>query len=222
MMQVDNINGLFEIHITVQVPHSFYLLWSYVSKNKDMKLILAISEHGKYKEQYMISKYKNGYYKDILQKAEFIKSDMEKNGIIVLRVKIESIAGNDGVPYDDEVYNQLIVNSVLVGKPYFEYHAKIDLMQHDIMDLSVICWNLNKDIKKEHPDVYVATSTNICGSKIPLLTLRIYNHGKSYATMVKNMIFDDIKRLKFKIIEGIQQEFSVYDTNDDVDRGWLI
>ena len=125
---MEKISGLFEIHVTVDTDQGYYKLWEYVHKKKDMKLILATSEFGVCKEQYMISKWKNGTYKNAVDRANEIANDMAKEGINVIRIKVESMAHNDGVPVTDDDFNQLLQDTeTIVGKPYFEFHAKIDL-----------------------------------------------------------------------------------------------
>ena len=215
----DNISGLFEIHITVHPNQGFYKLWAYVNANKNMKLILAVSDTGEFKEQYMISKWKNGKYRDVVARADEIANEMRSQGINVVRVKVESMAHNDGVPIEEDEFTTFMENSKdLIGKPYFEFHAKVDLRSMDLEDFE----NWIAKVKNNFgSDTYIATSTNICGSKLPLLTIRIYNHGRKYAIETKDNILESFKDAGFKILDSIQQEFSVYDTNDKVDDGWL-
>lgn len=213
-----NITGLFEIHITVDTSQGYYPLWQYTHDKKDFKLIHAVSETGDYREQYMISKWKNGTYEELVTKTTTIVEDMQKHGIKILRAKIESMAHNQGVPVTDQEFINFITENQLTGEPYFEYHGKIDLVNNNLQMLNNWCDNMSN----KYPDVYLATSTNICGSKVPLLTIRIYNHGREYAEKYKNLVLDNFKECGFKIFENIQQEFSVYDTNQDVDKNWLI
>lgn len=211
------VKGLFEIHITVNTNNGYYPLWKYTHDKKDLKIILAVSENGDYKDQYMISKWKNGNYQEVLDKTNQIVNDMKLNNIDILRVKIESMAHNDGVPYTEEQFNQFIQNK-LTGKVYFEYHAKVDLNNNSYDKFNKWCNNQNSF--KEN-DIYIANSVNICGSKIPLLTIRCYNHGRQIAEFNKNLLLDDLKNFGFKIIGNIQQEFSLYDTFDNLDKNWL-
>lgn len=237
------INGLFEIHITVDQSQGLFNLWKYTYNKKDFKLILAVAENGEQKEQYMISKWKNGTYSEVIQKAKNIAIDMKQNDILVSRIKVESMAHNNGVPETEEQYTEFMQeranqhNSVYIcGRPYFEYHAKIDLKDNNIDDLTKWC---NEKIElcnniKMYPysgyyqghaiksGTYVAYSFNLCGSKTPLLTIRVYDHGRAHAIEQKNIILDDLKNKGFKIIGDIQQEFSIYDDNENMDKGWLI
>ena len=213
-----DINGLFEIHITVDKNDDYYKLWSYTFNKKDFKLILAVSDIGVHKEQFMISKWKNGTVSEAIDKANKIAKDMIVHGIKVERVKVESMAHNPGVPDSDEDFNKIKENFV-VGKPYFEFHAKIDIMSNTLEDSIYWC---NERHKSYSSEIHLAISANICGSGSPLLTIRIYDHGRNYSIRVKNEILDNLKKDGYKVIGNIQQEFSIYDTNDNMDKGWLI
>lgn len=216
------INGLFEIHITVDhTSKGFYNLFNYVAKNDGMKLILAVAKDGDHPTQYMISKFKNGTEKEVIDRALQIKEEMIKENIEVLRVKVESMAFNDKVPVTDEDYVKYYTNKV--GRPYFEFHAKIKTeniqkLEEDISSLKIIL----KDNFITRFSTFIALSYNLCGSKIPLLTIRVYNKGRLSSIKIKDFILDHLKKQNYHIIDAIQQEFSVYDTNDSLDKGWLI
>lgn len=222
-MNVSDISGIFEIHITVDITDDMYKLWKFVKNNNGMKLILAVSQTGVYKEQYMISKYSSGNFAEMLDKIKIIENDMAASSISIVRTKIESMAHNNGVPQTEEEFLEFMnQNTDLVGNPYFEFHAKIDLCDNTMDDYETMLNNkLVVDSNKLVDTVY-ASSINLCGSKIPLLTVRIYDHGCNFSTNQKNIIFDALKEKGYKIIGGIQQEFSVYDTNDGIDKEWLI
>lgn len=219
------ISGLFEIHITVDhtTKSGFYNLFKYVSKNDGMKLILAVAKDGDYPNQYMISKFKNGTEQEVIDRALQIKEGMIKKNIEVLRVKVESMAFNEGVPVTDEDYKKYDINRI--GRPYFEFHAKIKT--ENITELEEVIISLREILErwKENEvckSTFIALSFNLCGSKIPLLTIRVYNHGRHTSIGIKDFILNYLKIVTYHIIDAIQQEFSVYDTNDSLDKGWLI
>lgn len=212
---MDRIHGLFEIHITVDISTGLYKLWEYTNNNKGVKLIMAVADEGLCKDQYMISKWKNGNFSDVVNRALEMELDMISMDIKPIRVKVESMAHNNGVPATTSDYESLSKSKEIMGRPYFEFHAKIELNSHTIKDLTTML----KGIR--YTDTFVAHSINICGSKVPLLTIRVYNHGRDYAIHAKDIVLTQIKTM-FKIIGNIQQEFSVFDTNEEMDKGWLI
>ena len=80
--------------------------------------------------------------------------------------------------------------------------------------------------------VGIAVSYNICGqNKKPLLTIRIYDHGYLNAENYKNRILDGLKETDILLTkcpyrditfeDKLQQEFSIYDTNTELDQGWI-
>lgn len=217
------IKGLFEIHITVDhlADGGFYNLFNYVSKQGAqgaMKLIFAVAKEGIHRDQYMISKFKNGTIEEVINRADQIKKEMEDMGISILRVKVESMAFNEGVPVTEIDYTNFL-NTTKTGKPYFEFHAKLKVDSLEKIEKII------EEIRTGYYDlisVKVALSYNILGSKLPLLTIRIYNHGRNIALYHKDKILDQIKGYGYHITDAIQQEFSVYDTNDEFDKGWLI
>ena len=219
------ITGLFEIHITVDYSDGgFYNLFNYVSKNDGMKLILAVAKEGDHRDQYMISKFKNGTEQEVIDRALQIKEEMIKENIEVLRIKVESMAFNEKVPVTDEDYKEFI-KVERIGKPYFEFHAKIKT--ENIQKLEEIIISLREILKrwKENEtckSTFMALSFNLCGSKIPLLTIRVYNNGRHTSIRIKDFILEYLKKQDYHIVDAIQQEFSVYDTNDSLDKGWLI
>lgn len=219
------IKGLFEIHITVDhlANRGFYNLFNYVSKQADqgsMKLIFAVAKDGEHKDQYMISKFKNGTMDEVIERADQIKREMESVGISILRVKVESMAFNEGVPSTEDDYKTFLNNRTnCCGSVYFEFHAKLKVNSLEKIEKII------KQISDKYYDlisVKVALSFNICGSKQPLLTIRIYHHGRNIALEYKDKILEEIKENGYHITDAIQQEFSVYDSNDDLDKGWLL
>jgi hypothetical protein len=205
------IKGLFEIHITVDhTTHTgLYDLVRFTADHKDMKRILAVGWSGVWPNQYMISKWSNGTAVSVVTKAEGIAEDMRKAGIVVKRVKVESMAHNDGVPVSD---NQWSDN-------YFEFHAKVDLGTHTLEEFEEDLGDL------EHSEYTVlGTSFNLTGtSGVPLLTLRVEGQlGRAFAIAEKDLVLEQLKDDGYDILGSLQSEYAVYDTNREIDDGWLV
>ncbi len=179
-----------------------------------------MSETGVQKEQYMISKWKNGTDESVIKRAIDIADDMRGKNVKVSRVKVESMAHNQGVPQSEGDFHKLISSNDLTGRPYFEFHTKIDITDNRLEHLVQWCDTQKLKYASDN-DVCLGISANICGSAIPLLTIRIYNHGRDYSIDIKDEILNNLKKSEFKVIGNIQQEFSIYDNNGDMDRDWL-
>jgi len=214
--------GIHEVHITVDVsdPTVYNRFYNYCNCKPGLKAILATSSTGDYPVQLMTSMYESGTMKELIAFANQVAKQMRENNLPVIRVKVESHANNDGVPKTETDYQEWLKKHqyALVGAPYFEFHAKINLGTMTYSQLTHAC----HEFQKEYVDVFSAVSVNLMGSKKPLMTCRVYNHGHTYAFKIKDLLCEKIKKLGFVIDGQIQDEFSVHDNNEMLDAGWLI
>jgi len=68
----------------------------------------------------------------------------------------------------------------------------------------------------------VGISHNLCSkTRKPLLTIRVYNNGFVLAQEYKDYVLNDMKSNGYVFADEIQQEFSIWDTNQELDEGWL-
>jgi hypothetical protein len=210
---VHPLNGVFEIHITIDPKENYVSLLNFVrTYEKALKLIFAVSSVGN--NQYMISHFTRKMdEQDVVRSANKMADDMRLAGILVNRIKVES-HGATGTPLTKTDYN-LFYDYILkkytksAGKPYFEFHLKVNK----------ITGNLENDVKEFKG---VAISYNICGvSKLPLLTIRVYDDGFHGAQQYKDQVVGKLKSKGYTFEDKIQEEFSVFDTNAQLDKGWL-
>ena len=203
------LDGVFEIHITVDPENNFVKLLQFVkkmSKSTNLKIVFAVSE------------VKNNQ-KEAIQTAKHFESEMCAFGIKVVRVKIEShnVSSIPLTKKDYDVYYSYLKTTYenLSGKPYFEFHIKVG---NNLIDENYY-QNLNYDLKYFKG---VAVSYNLCSSNCrPLLTVRVYDTGYQMAQKYKDNVLDNLKLKGYIFEDKIQTEFSVYDTNSDLDNGWL-
>jgi hypothetical protein len=130
----------------------------------------------------------------------------------VVRLKLESLATNDGVPQTDDEAKSI------PGDTYFEYHIKIkDAPATEESDnfLKNLSYQLTQDLQ-----IRVPFSCNNLKDFQRFLNARTYELGFQNS-------FDKVKRIKAAVeskgyeIERIISEFIVYDTNKKLDTGWL-
>lgn len=216
------LDGVFEIHITVDPEKNFVKLLNFVKKyekSKGMKVVYAVSSVKN--NQYMLS-YFTRKNNDTLavNSALNIANELCIDGIKVARVKVEGHNVN-GTPMTNREYDaikQYLTNKYDngCGKPYFEFHVKISNRQTEDLRFDV----LENDIQKYNG---VAVSHNLCSSdRKPLLTIRVYDKGFINAQKYKDMVINDLKNIGYIFENKIQQEFSIYDSNASIDNGWLI
>ncbi|AMQ10892.1 putative ankyrin repeat-containing protein [Brazilian marseillevirus] len=211
------IKGLFEIHVTVKntnVPK----LKIFCERN-NLKAILACSGKGNddCNSQVMISKWKSGVSCDVVSVANELSKEMAKVGLEVLRVKVEAMQSNEGVPNTKEESDKCIRGC------YFEFHLKYPLKPTDngMEGLEEAAKEVAENIQSQC-DFGIGVSMNIFSAKNhPLLTLRVMDSWKEEAVRIKDELLDGLKEFGYKSNNGIQQEWAFYDTNQNLDDGWI-
>lgn len=215
-VRIKPLDGVFEIHITVDHEKNnkiYFNLISWARKYGKVKIIYAVSLSGN--NQYMISYFtRKTNEDDAIKTANQLADEIKGYGMDVLRIKVESHSANNtpmtNLEYD--MFSRFLKNKYKVSKPYFEFHVKIS-DNYDYEKLETIV----KDFEG------VAVSYNLCSkNRLPLLTIRVYNLGFILAQKYKDDVLDKMKNMGYKFESAIQQEFSIYDTNPDLDKSWLV
>lgn len=199
---MSEIEGLFEIHISVD-PSQIWQLEQYCNKNK-IKKIMAVAPNGKHKNQLMISKWKNGKETDVIKRANLMTDNMsEEFNLTILRIKVEAMSNSKNVPLNENDINDR----------YFEYHIKYILDNNDLKKMCKHIENTNVAISR---NIYTKTENSY------LLTFRISgNKGFNNAEKIKDELIEKLKEKGFHSNDQIQKEYTVYDTNINLDDGWI-
>jgi hypothetical protein len=130
----------------------------------------------------------------------------------VIRLKLESLASNEGVPQTDEEAKNI------TGDTYFEYHIKIKDAPHSAESdqvLKKLSHQLTEDLQ-----IRVPFSCNNLKDFQRFLNARTYHIGFQNSFAKVNQIKAAIESNGYEI-ERIISEFIVYDTNKKLDSGWL-
>lgn len=130
----------------------------------------------------------------------------------VIRLKLESLATNEGVPQTDEE------SKLIPGDTYFEYHIKIKnapMSEESDNVLKNLSYQLTDDLK-----IRVPFSCNNLKDYQRFLNARTYHIGfeNSFAKIEKVKAAIEDKGYE---VERVISEFIVYDTNKKLDTGWL-
>jgi hypothetical protein len=200
---LSNITGVFEIHITVDHEQDgFVKLLEYSKTLPNTKVLYAVSDIRN--NQYMLSMYTPRVtLHTVIEKANKLAEDMLSQGMTVIRVKVEAM-----------------INSATVGIPengigeneYFEYHVKIKKLGKPTSFA-----NLTTDHTVQTAISYNLMSKNI----LPLYTIRMYNIGLTSANDYKDKILKCLQNIGYEFADHIQSEFTVYDSNIELDNGLL-
>ena len=217
--KLKSLNGIFEVHITVNPEDNYVSLLQYsMNQSRKMKLVFACSVAKN--NQYMLSYFtRKTDDKLAVDGALQVESEIQSLGVKVVRVKVES-HGAEGTPittkdYEDscEALKAKYVDKVVIWyEPYFEFHCKIDSTDESID-------TMENDVSKYEG---AALSYNLCSqSKKPLLTIRVYD-GFSNAQSYKDKVMNGLKEKGYVFEDKIQQEYSVFDSHSALDSDWIV
>lgn len=212
------IDGVFEVHITINPKDNYVKLLRFIEDKKlsrKIKIVFAVSEVGN--NQYMISYFtQKDDDKLAVEFANNLASELERDKIDVVRVKIES-HNTKNMPLTDKDYYD-VCNALNLkydnkcGKSYFEFHCKVETIFGDLLDL--------ENHVSKHSGC--ALSYNLCSNnKKPILTIRVYNVGFDNAKIYKDTVMNDLKKKGHTFEDKIQQEFSIFDSNSELDNNWI-
>lgn len=212
------LNGIFEVHITINPKKNYTNLLKYVEDHKyerKFKLVFAVSETN---NQYMISYFtRKDDDKLAVESALQTAEDLKKNDISVTRVKVEAHDVR-GLPLSNKDYEDMSDHLNLkynrkCGKPYFEFHCKVSPSEERYLE------NLENDVRKCDK---CAISYNLCSqNKNPILTIRIYDVGFINAEKYKDEVMNSLKKLGHIFEDKIQEEFAMFDSNPQLDDGFI-
>lgn len=205
-----NIRGVFEIHITINCDNNDELnLFLECCKKNNIKPIIIELSNGDYVRQVMTSSFIVGNYKDeIIEKTKQVVNKLFENTKLyskIMRVKIESLARNPGVPLD---------NNAETDK-YFEFHYKISISNPE--DYEYVKTMIKKYDGRLSRNAFKNMETN----KHYFITKRVHNSGQNYALDQYNELNDVLTINGYQPIKS-EAEFVVFDSNYNLDSGWTI
>jgi hypothetical protein len=205
-----NFAGEFETHVTVALSpaQSVDQLQEWAARHglKSLHILLA---RGEQISQPMITRRGQGTLNSELVNADQLRQQLAEAGFRVTRIKIEAATENDGVPQSDA--------DVLIQPPerYFEHHLKLLLEpQGDLAELTRLAEQRGAHLSRN------ALRTLAGGQEERFVTQRCWGVGCQTASQRLFQLVDDLIAAKHRIID-IEQEFVVYDSNLEVDAGWL-
>lgn len=219
------LDGLFEIHITIDPKQNYVPLMTYIKSQQQfrvMKIVYSVSSVKN--NQYMLSYFTRKTDHNIaIEHANETAEELTNMGIDVVRIKVEGHNAKGTPSTTQSLLNYIKFTHSKYDnsdQPYFEFHIKVNDSdsQFSYDKLEKFCQQFNtKD--KSHS---VAISYNLCSSnRKPLLTIRVYNKGFIEAQEFKDTVIETFKQHNYIFEQAIEQEFCIYDTNHKLDDGWL-
>ncbi|MGB3760729.1 MAG: hypothetical protein WBA07_30885 [Rivularia sp. (in: cyanobacteria)] len=201
--------GKFEAHITINasnlaIKEKFCLL----CQNLNVKCVFIELAGGVTRSQPMTASYHHGALKDVLQQINQIVQNIVNADIEITRIKIEAMVSNQNIPISDIEAQQLPKSN------YFEFHVKAILSASENLEL------LRKYCLQHDAHLSANAFKIVDGKQQQFITMRVYGMGyKSAQTRFDNLL--KLLRSKGFKLSQQQREYAVYDSNLNLDAGWI-
>jgi hypothetical protein len=176
-----------------------------------VKCVLIELPEGVTQTQPMTASYHRGTLTQVWTEVYSLAQEICQIGFQVTRVKIEAMVYNQDIPVtDSEVKKHPVTN-------YFEFHIKALLSpESDLEALRQHCAKFNAHLSVN------AFKMNVNGQQHQrFITLRIYELGRRSATASFQKLVTSLRARGISLMEP-QLEYTVYDSNLDLDAGWLM
>jgi hypothetical protein len=221
LVPANTVKGAFEAHITVDCgldSDSTIDKLKAACENTKFKLIFieldSTQKQGKL-EQLMTSSYHCGEYPAIVKQIEE-EAYAHFRDFTVVRIKIEALASNEGVPAT-KIDKRLFWDE---KSNYFEFHHKflVDESSQDqtLQNLKTVC--------QKSRDVRLHISRNAFKRISPtqlnyMVTMRVFDGGREEALEANGKAVEYLTSEKFAPLKTVR-EFVVYDTHIELDQYW--
>lgn len=215
------IKGTFEAHVTFDCTHDTEKIIERLKnacENTKYKIIFIDlnTNNAKAKlQQLMTSSYYCGEYPSIVKdiEEEVYKHFKDFN---IIRLKIESLASNDGVPESNS--DKLLFWDSKTN--YFEFHYKVLVKDHSptrhIGKLRKLCESNRKFHLHLSRNAFKHLDEN---NAQYMITMRLFDVGREKAFENNKEIIEYLTNNKFPPIKVVR-EFIVYDSYIELDNGW--
>jgi inosine/xanthosine triphosphate pyrophosphatase family protein len=205
--------GAFEAHVTVARgadPTAFRAACDALA----VKCVLIELPEGEHASQPMTASVHRGSLREVQDEVHGLARALVAAGFEVVRTKIEALARNADIPETDE-------QAARSPAAYFEYHLKLVLPGAGqaghagaLAAVSEVCAahgaRLSRNANARRPE----------GSEERFVTLRVPREGRVKAEARLDALAGALAPLGY-LQKGRLREYTVYDSNVALDRGWL-
>ncbi|MGB3636287.1 MAG: hypothetical protein WBA39_01650 [Rivularia sp. (in: cyanobacteria)] len=201
--------GTFEAHITVKVEKlALREKFKLICQNINVKCVFIELPEGVTRSQPMTASYHHGTFSDVLQQINQIAQNIVNADFEITRIKIEAMVSNQDIPISD------IEAQRLPKTNYFEFHVKAILSAWENLEM------LRKNCL-QHDAYLSANAFKIVDEKQErFITMRVYGMGYKSAQQHFDNLLKLLKSKGFKLSQQ-QREYTVYDSNLNLDAGWI-
>ncbi len=215
------VKGTFEAHITFDCTHD---------TEKCLERLKKTCENSKYKiifinlntrrkddklQQLMTSSYHCGEYPSIVKQIEE-EAYRHFQDFNIVRIKIESLASNVGIPETD-MDKQLFWDN---SSTYFEFHYKVLVKngrdENKLKELETVCQrSYQYPLHLSHNAFQKLDEENFHY----MITMRLFDVGRENAFEQNEEVVKYLTDQKFPPMKVVR-EFVVYDSHIELDQGW--
>ena len=169
-------------------------------------MLIDLSE-GVTPSQPMTSSYHRGEVQTAAEAVAALTRRLRAAGFPIVRVKLEAVTTNDGVPaHDDEPQP---------ADRYFEYHVKLSLpADADEVLLRTVCERHTAKLSRN------AFKVGRDGHSERFVTMRVYRVGRTTADARLEQLVSALAATGFRVT-NTQREYSLYDSRVSLDAGWI-
>lgn len=202
--------GLFETHLTV-APLDVEGLTRFESACAvlGVKCVRIELARGHTRSQPMTGSHAAGTLTHVLSLAHTLAQELAEHGFVVTRIKIEAAPTNADLPDSDaDALRHPATN-------YYEHHVKLLLpTEADLEPLTLLCQrhaaHLSTNAFKSRDD----------GQCERFVTVRAYGVGRATAEARVENLLAYLTLAGYAIVKRVA-EYCVYDSNEEIDAGWL-
>jgi hypothetical protein len=206
----DPVDGTFEAHVTVAAGSETELQrFRAFCEAVSVKCIVIELGRGVAPLQPMTASYHRGSLQQALGEVHAFARALVAAGFEVTRLKLEALGRNQAIPEDDPSARAQPAN-------YFEFHVKVllPLAGADVEGLRTRCErhgaHLSRNARKVRAD----------GASERFVTLRVPGLGRASAERCFAALLQDLAGTGLALSQRLR-EYTVYDSNLALDRGWL-
>ena len=198
--------GAFEAHVTVRCAAEDAPRFSATCDRLGVKHIQIELAAGEHVSQPMTATVHRGELRDVQDEVHALARALVADGFEVVRTKIEALPRNRDLPETDEA-------AAREPGRYFEYHLKIVVPPGELEGVRAVAVEHGARLSRN------ARRTRVDGSHERYLTLRLPGLGRASADARFHALEAAVEALPVAIGRRVR-EYTVYDSNLALDRGW--
>lgn len=205
LKRLEYFQGAYEYHLSASLVPEQAELFKNTCRRLGGRFIIIELGQGNTPIQPMLCKTISGTPINVLDNISYCEAELSKL-FDITRVKVEASINNQGIPSKDNVS--------FPTDCYFEHHVKMELAKD--YDLELL------QVKLAAHDAHLSRNAyeKAVKAEIRFATQRVKHVGLNQARDKFQTLLHFLKRENIFVIKSIQ-EFNIYDSNVDLDDGWI-